>query len=75
MGTEAQLQPLPGNSVLAQSVRGDELASNRRDLGRGSIREFRRFLTAMARYSMRSLTQNEKEEVRRLKVLWDTGLF
>jgi hypothetical protein len=37
--------------------------------------KFRRFLTAMARYSMRSLTQNEKEEVRRLKVLWDTGLF
>jgi hypothetical protein len=37
--------------------------------------KFGRFLTEMARYTMRSLTENEKETVGRLKVLWDTGLF
>jgi hypothetical protein len=37
--------------------------------------KYRRFLTGMARYAMRSLTQAEKEKVSGLKILWDTGLF
>ncbi len=37
--------------------------------------KYRRLLTEMARYSMRSLTQSEREKVRHLKVMWDTGLF
>lgn len=37
--------------------------------------KLRRFLTEMARYTMRSLTQKERETVSHLKVLWDTGLF
>ena len=40
-----------------------------------AFKKFRRFLTEMARYTMRSLTEREKENVKRLKVLWDTGLF
>jgi hypothetical protein len=37
--------------------------------------KFRHFLTEMARYAMRPLTEREKEEIKHLKVLWDTGLF
>jgi hypothetical protein len=40
-----------------------------------AFRKFRRFLTEMARYTMRFLTESEKEKIRHLKVLWDTGLF
>lgn len=37
--------------------------------------KFRRLLTEMARYNMRSMTEREKDKVRHLKILWDTGLF
>jgi hypothetical protein len=37
--------------------------------------KFRRFLTGMAIYPMRSLTERERETVRGLRILWDTGLF
>jgi hypothetical protein len=40
-----------------------------------AFEKFRRFLIEMARYSMRALTEKEKEKVKHLKILWDTGLF
>lgn len=37
--------------------------------------KFRNFALEMARYGMRDLTEKEQEKLRRLKMLWSTGLF